>query len=255
MNGITGGGDAHLDGRAVVVTGAASGIGAAIAAMFGERGARVAAADIAFQGYSTGSADDRTEFRGRCDVSDERSVAEFFKNAATRIGPADILVNNAGIFPMQPFLEIDYAAWRRVLQTNLDSVFFTCRAAIPAMRESGWGRIINIASNSFHMGLPELSHYLASKGGMIGLTRSLAAEFGESGITANCIAPNFTETGGTRETAETRPELVEQIVASQAVRRLARPADLLGAVRFLASRDSAFLTGQTLVVDGGTVNL
>ncbi|MEO0997146.1 MAG: SDR family NAD(P)-dependent oxidoreductase, partial [Pseudomonadota bacterium] len=242
-------------GKTAIVTGAASGIGAAVAAMFRAAGASVAAADLAYRGFAVSDAAGRRHAEGHCDVGDERSVTDFVREVGASLGPADILVNNAGIFPMQPFLEIDYAGWQRVLRTNLDSMYLTCRETLPAMQARGWGRVINMASNSYHMGLPQLSHYMASKGGVIGFTRSIAAEFGEFGITANCIAPNFTRTEGTRDTVEQRPELVEQIVASQAIHRVAEPDDLLGTVRFLAGPDSAFLTGQTLVVDGGTINL
>ena len=121
------------------------------------------------------------------------------------------------------------------------------------MKQAGWGRIINISSNTFFMGLPKMAHYIASKGAVIGMTRSLSAEFGAYGITANCVAPNFTRTEGTTIVEATAPEVVAQTVASQSIPRVAVPADVLGTILFLAGDEAAFMTGQTLVVDGGTI--
>lgn len=236
--------------RTVIVTGAARGIGAAIAAMFAEQGFAVASADLSFEGVKTLGKD---WVAGHCDVRQESSVKAFVDRIEQAVGPADILVNNAGIYPMQPFEAISAEDWRSVMATNVDSVFHFCQATLPAMRRRGWGRIINIASNTFFMGLPNMTHYVASKGAMIGLTRSLAAEVGVDGVTVNCIAPNFTRTEGTKIVEDMAPDVVAQTVASQAVQRVALPADILGAVRFLASDDASFMTGQTLVVDGGTI--
>jgi len=236
--------------RTVVVTGAARGIGAAIAAMFQERGHRVASADISFATFEQAHPE---TLRGPCDVRDGGSIEAFSREAATHLGPVDILINSAGIYPMQPFAEITPDDWRNVMATNIDSVFHFCRATLPAMRSRGWGRVINIASNTFFLGLPNLSHYVASKGAMIGLSRSLAAEVGEDGVTVNCIAPNFTRTEGTAGVAEQFPELTTSIVRAQSIPRLAMPADILGAVDFLSGDGAGFLTGQTLVVDGGQI--
>jgi len=235
--------------RTVIVTGAARGIGATIAQMFAQDGYRVARADIAFDVFTL----DGTLLSGPCDVTSRPSVDAFVNRSEQELGPADIVVNNAGIYPMQPFHTITSEDWRRVLATNLDSVFHLCQAALPAMRARRWGRIINIASNTFFMGLPNMAHYIASKGAVIGLSRSLAAEVGPDGVTVNCIAPNFTRTEGTMMVERDAPEVVAQTVASQAIPRVALPVDVQGTVRFLASDDSAFMTGQTLVVDGGSV--
>ncbi|MGL6044626.1 MAG: SDR family NAD(P)-dependent oxidoreductase [Sandaracinobacteroides sp.] len=238
--------------RTVLVTGAASGIGAAIAAMFHARGHRVASADIAHGEFAKPASD---RFAGSCDVRDCQSVGRFVAAASAHLGPVEILVNNAGIYPMQPFATITPDVWRNVMATNVDSVFHFCSETLPTMRASGWGRIINIASNSFFLGLPNLSHYIASKGAMIGLSRSLAAEVGGDGVTVNCIAPNFTRTEGTAAVADQEPELVASLVRAQSIPRLAMPSDILGTVAFLASDEAAFLTGQTLVVDGGHAKL
>jgi len=235
--------------KVVLVTGSGQGIGAAIAAAFVARGYAVAGADIAYEGV-TRSAD---MLRVQCDVSDRSSVETMVRAVETELGPIAVLVNNAGIYPMQPFESISLEDWNRVIATNLGSVFNTCQCIIPSMKQAGWGRIINISSNTFFMGLPNMAHYIASKGAVIGMTRSLSSEFGTFGITANCVAPNFTRTEGTAIVEATAPEVVAQTVASQSIPRVAVPADVLGTILFLASDEAAFMTGQTLVVDGGTI--
>ena len=242
-----------FDDKTVLISGAAAGIGAAIAGMFRDNGARIALADIAYEGIRAAENGANAELLCHCDVSDEDSVRNTVERVAAELGPVDILVNNVGIYPRYAFLDIDYAEWKRVLTTNLDSVFLLSRATIPGMLERGWGRIINITSNTVYSGLPELSHYVASKAGMVGLSRCLATEFSGRGITCNCIAPNLTRTEGTHDLLAENPALVDMVVASQAIPRLQETGDLLGAVRFLALDDSAFMTGQTLVVDGGTI--
>lgn len=246
-------GHTMFDDKTVLITGAAAGIGAAIAGMFRDKGARLALADIRYDGVRTVGNGGNPELSCHCDVSDEASVRHMIERVTAELGPVDVLVNNVGIYPRHAFLDIDYAEWKRVLNTNLDSVFLLSRATIPGMLDRGWGRIINITSNTVYSGLPELSHYVASKSGMVGLTRCLATEFGGSGITCNCVAPNLTRTEGTHDLLAQNPGLVDMVVASQAIPRLQETADLLGAVRFLASEDSGFMTGQTLVVDGGTI--
>lgn len=235
--------------RTVLVTGGGRGIGAAIATMFRDQGDRVAIADISFDTFERSG----NHLLGPCDVRDRLSVRAFVDRVEQEIGPVDILVNNAGIYPMQPFEEIQEDQWRNVMATNVDSVFHFAQAVLPNMRARKWGRIINIASNTFFMGLPYLSHYVASKGAVIGLSKSLAAEVGADGITVNCIAPNFTRTEGTAVVERDAPDVVAQTIASQAVPRIGLPQDIVGSVRFLASDDSAFMTAQTMVVDGGTI--
>lgn len=237
--------------RVAMVTGGARGIGAAIAEMLHARGHAVAVADLSLPDGMVQRGDRR--FAGTCDVSNASSVRQFVDAARDVLGPIDILVNNAGIYPMQPFLEMTQADWHHVFTVNVDSVFHCSQAVLPDMRSRGWGRIINITSNTFFMGLPGMAHYIGSKGAVIGITRSLASEFGADGITVNCVAPNFTRTPGTAPVEEHAPDVVAQAVAAQAVPRVQLPGDLTGAVGFLASDDSAFVTGQTLVVDGGAI--
>ncbi len=154
---------------------------------------------------------------------------------------------------MQPFEKITKEEWDRVITTNVSSVFNTCQASIPNMKKKKWGRIINIVSNTFFMGLPNMAHYIASKGAIIGMSRSLSSEFGEFGLTVSCVAPNFTRTEGTAVVEANAPEVVAQTIASQSIPRVATPKDVLGAILFLAGEEAAFMTGQTLVVDGGTI--
>jgi NAD(P)-dependent dehydrogenase (short-subunit alcohol dehydrogenase family) len=235
--------------RTVLVTGGGRGIGAAIAKMFEDLGDSVAVADLSFETFSRSA----NRLTGPCDVRSRSSVATFSDRVESEFGPVEILVNNAGIYPMQPFESITESDWQNVMATNVDSVFHFCQATLPGMRRRKFGRIINIVSNTFFMGLPNLAHYVASKGAVIGLTKSLAAEVGADGITVNCIAPNFTRTEGTRIVESEAPEVVKQTVASQAIPRVGLPSDILGSVQFLASDGSAFMTAQTMVVDGGTV--
>jgi len=184
------------------------------------------------------------------DVIDEPGVTAAVRAVIDAEGRIDILVNNAGIYPHTPFEELTFAEWRRVLSTNLDSVFLVTRAVYPHMRERGYGRIVNISTAAFHIGYPELTPYLASKGGVIGFTRSLAAEAGPHGITVNAITPGMIETEGTQE-EDPSGELFEEIGAGQAVKRRGLPEDIAETIAYLVSPAAGFITGQTINVDGG----
>jgi 3-oxoacyl-[acyl-carrier protein] reductase len=168
------------------------------------------------------------------------------------MGPVTGLVNNAALFSilkMGPFEEIDPQTWERVISVNVTGVFLMCRAFVPRMREHGYGKIVNISSATIWTGRPMYLHYVTSKAALIGLTRSLATEIGPSGIRVNAITPGSTQTEIERETVTVRQR--EAMAAATALRRTQVPADLVGAVAFLLSRDSDFITGQTLNVDGG----
>ena len=173
------------------------------------------------------------------------------KEAVDKIGSCDILINNVGIYPMQRFDDITFDDWRRVLSTNLDSMFLMTKAFSRRMRKAGWGRVINMASDTVSLLVPALSHYIASKAGVIGFTRALATEFGEYGVTVNAIAPGLTRTQGTRVISQANEALFELTLNMQSIKRGEQPSDLVGAVSFLASQDAAFITGQTLYVNGG----
>ncbi len=250
----------RLDGKVAVISGAAAGIGQASAVRLAEEGARVVIAD------REDSAETLQRIRSaggqaeavRCDVSDQESVAGLRRQVECGVGRCDILVNNAGIYPMQSFDEITFEDWRRVLSVNLDSMFLMAKAFVGSMRERRWGRIINIASDTVNLVVPGFTHYIASKAGVIGLTRALATEFGQDGITANAIAPGQTRTPGTegRKTVPggmSQETFFEFIANMQAIKRVETVADLVGVVAFLSSDDAVFVTGQTLFVNGGLV--
>jgi NAD(P)-dependent dehydrogenase (short-subunit alcohol dehydrogenase family) len=251
---------ARLEGRVAVVTGGGSGIGKAIAARLAGDGAAVAIADV--QGAEAAAveiarATGAKTLGLRVDVAIEADVVRMAADTLKSFGRLDILVNNAAIFStleLRSFEKIEAAEWRRVMEVNTLGVFLCCRACAPHMRAAGGGRIINLASGAPLKGVPFFLHYIASKGAVIAMTRGLARELGADRITVNALAPGFTLS----ENIAANPEHVKHGEASRLSRALKRdetPADLVGAASFLASDDAAFITGQTLVVDGGSVML
>ena len=241
-------------GRTAVITGGAQGIGRAYARRLASEGARVVIADIADAAPAQAQieADGGEATVVQCDVCDPASVAALAA-AVADLGGADILLHNAGIYPMGPHDAITFEEWRRVLAINLDSIFLLSQAFLPHMREQGWGRIIGISSAMFHAGSPGSLHYVASKGGIIGFVRALAAEVGPDGVTVNAIAPGLIRSDGTSKGIHDELGLFDMVVAHQAVKRNGLPDDLTGAISFLLSDEAEFITGQTLVIDGGLV--
>jgi 3-oxoacyl-[acyl-carrier protein] reductase len=233
-------------GHIALVTGAAQGIGQAIALELARRGATVIATDLTLP-HETVSRIGPAAYGFRLDVTQEdawRSVAL----ASRDLGDVDIVVNNAGYFPNRPIDELDLVTWRRTMATNLDSHFLSAKFFLPAMRKKKWGRFIGIASNMVGLAIPGMSHYIASKMGIVGFMRGLANDVASDGITANAVLPGLTNTQATApQSEEQRRATWEQ----QAIKRLGQPADITGAVVFLASDDAAFITGQAIVVDGG----
>jgi NAD(P)-dependent dehydrogenase (short-subunit alcohol dehydrogenase family) len=187
-----------------------------------------------------------------CDVSREEDTLRLATETLARFGRVDVLVNNAalyGVLQRRPFMEIPLEEWDRVMAVNLRGLFLCARAVFPAMKTAGKGKIVNIASGTFFKGVPNYIHYTTSKGGVVGFTRSLARELGEFGIRVNAIAPGFTLSG---ENEKNMPaEGKEANVRARMLKRAEIPEDIVGTLVFLASDDSDFITGQTIVVDGG----
>ena len=250
-----------LQGCVAIVTGGATGIGRVLAERLYADGAAVAILDIAGAAEAAaalmkidgGAA--RPTIGLRCDVADEAQVAAAMGEAAATLGGIDILVNNAALFSALvpgPFEQISAADWQRVMAVNTLGPFLCARAALPHLKTSGRGRIINLASGAPLKGVPNMLHYVSSKGAMIAFTRALAREVGVHGITVNALAPGFTLSDGVLAHPVHVEKFRDVIIASRAIKRDETPQDLAGAVSFLASDDAAFITGQTLVVDGGS---
>ena len=250
----------RLKGKVAIVTGAGSGIGRALARRLAADGAAVVIADLANYDIAAAEIAKATGARTlglQIDVSNERDVERMAAETVKAFGRIDILVNNAAVFStlkLKPFEEIGVAEWRKVMDVNILGVALCCRACVPHMREAGGGRIINLASGAPIKGVPLFLHYICSKGAVIAMTRGLARELGKDGITVNSLAPGFTLS----ENVAKDPVHVQQgerTRMTRAIQRDEKPEDLVGAVSFLASADAAFITGQTLVVDGGSAML
>jgi len=241
------------NGRVAVVTGAAQSIGRAFALRLARDGHRVAIADIQDAGETVGLIEDAggEAFAVECDISSQDSVGAFGDAVRERFGGCDVLVASAGIYPVQEFADITWEDWRRVLAVNVDSLFHLTKAFLPGMIDNGWGRIIAVSSTTFHTGTPRFVAYTTSKAGVIGFVRALATEVGEAGVTVNSIAPSLVRTEGTLAGPQGPLGWFEFTRDLQAIKRTQEPEDLVGAVSFFASDDSAFITGQTLPVDGG----
>jgi 3-oxoacyl-[acyl-carrier protein] reductase len=239
--------------KRAVVTGGANGIGQAFSKRLAAQGAAVAVADIADAAQTVESIKQSGghAVAVRCDQTSETDVDKLRDTVEREFGGCDILVHCAGIYPTAAIDEITFAQWRKVLSVNLDSVFLLVKAFLPGMKERGWGRIVSVSSTTFHSGIGFNTHYTASKGGLIGFARSLASEVGDFGITVNTIAPGLTRTDTTVNGKPGEFGWFEMIRTQQAIKRTETPDDLTGTLAFLASDDAAFITGQTIVVDGG----
>ena len=233
-----------LQGKVAIVTGGAQGIGAAIASGLEAEGATVVIADL-----------NPPEGGIRVDVASEEDVSRMVEDTLERHRRIDILVNNAGLFAsleMRAFTEIPLDEWNRVMEVNVASMFLTSRAVVPVMREQGdGGKIVNISSGTPFRGVPFLLHYVTSKGAIVALTRALAKELGKDSIHVNCVAPGFTMSDGVKSHPEVVDALRDVSVAARTIQRDQVPEDVVGAVVFLCTPAADFITGQTMVIDGG----
>jgi NAD(P)-dependent dehydrogenase (short-subunit alcohol dehydrogenase family) len=246
-----------LDGKVAIVTGAASGIGPAYAQGLAAAGAKVAIADVEpAESVVRAIRDAGGEAISRiCDVSDERAVAALVRATEAAFGGVHILVNNAAVFARYvavPLDQISAADWEQAFDVNVRGTYLCVKAALPIMRRQRYGKVINIASGTVFKGVPMMLHYVATKGAIIAMTRSMASELGKDGIRVNAIAPGLTSTEFLKSRNDI-PGVLEIMAKTRAIAREEDPQDLVGACVFLASPDSDFVTGQTLVVDGGGV--
>ena len=245
-----------FSGRSVLVTGGGKGIGKVYVEEFAKAGARVAAADIdvaAAEGVAASLTKANLQVFGvGVDIADEASVNAAVAAVLDRYGSVDVLINNASLMstlPRRSWLEIPVEEWDRVMAVNLRGMFLCCRAVFPAMKAQKRGKIVNISSSRVWEGAPNRLHYTTSKAGVIGFTRALAREVGEFGITVNALTPGMTQSE--TQVASSSGNYLASRIAGRAIERVQVPADLVGAVMFLSSPASDFMTGQTINVDGG----
>jgi NAD(P)-dependent dehydrogenase (short-subunit alcohol dehydrogenase family) len=249
----------RIEGKTAIITGAGRGIGAVMAKHMASEGANVVVTDV----LDTDATVEAIKAAGgnamgmKCDVTSDENLAAVVEATERQYGKLDILVNNASIFAAlqpKPFLQIDNDEFDKVMTVNARGVHQATKAVVPAMIRAGGGKIVNIASGTFYYGPPGLSHYTASKGAVIALTRGYGRELGDKNIQINAIAPGLTESESIRGHAGFDPAR-GPTVASRSIKRDMVPEDLLGSLMFLITPDSDFLTGQTINVDGGKVNL
>lgn len=253
----------RLAGRATIVTGAAQGIGATYARALAAEGARLMLCDLQSAEPVAREIEAAGGEAAACvaDVTDPRAVAEMVRETERRYGGVQVLVNNAALFgtlKLQPFMDISSEEWDRVMAVNTRGPFECTKAVVPAMRRQGYGKIVNIASGTLFKGSTHLMHYVASKGAVVAMTRVMARELGEDKICVNCIAPGLTLSENVQRMYGTKPGEYgathsSATVNSRCFKREEVPEDIAGALVFFASGESDFITGQTLLVDGGSV--
>jgi pyridoxal 4-dehydrogenase len=240
----------RFEGRVAVVSGAAQGMGKAVALRLGQEGATVIAADINGKGAeATAKEIGGQSFGQQTDIGDPASVKALFDAVAAKAGKLDVLVNVAAIVPFVKWDELTFEEWRRVARVNFDGLFLMCKAGSDLMRKNSYGRIVNFGSNSFVAGTPNMAHYVATKGGVIGFTRALATELGGHKITVNTVMPGLTDTEGVQTTPH--KDAFGFVDMLQAIKGKGVPNDIVPAVAFLASEEAHWITGQALNVDAG----
>jgi NAD(P)-dependent dehydrogenase (short-subunit alcohol dehydrogenase family) len=248
--------------RLSLITGAAQGLGQAIAVELAKQGSDIVIVDVgdAQETVDLVQATGRRVTSLQCDISD-RAAVERLLPQLDDIGAIDVLVNNAGIYPFVMFEDLSYEQWRQIQSTNLDSTFLMCKLLLPGMKTRRFGRIVNIASNSYMNGAdPMLAGYVSSKGGIIGLSRALGSEYGEYGITVNVVAPGLLVTQSTIKAIGEAPGDSDeskwgQMRRLQSIKRSGTPEDVVGAVSFFVSEAASYITAQTLIVDGGLARI
>lgn len=245
----------RLRGKVAIVTGGAKGLGRAFALKLAEEGARVMVVTRKDMANLEKTVQQIKDLGGeaalfQADVARETDMLNMAEATNKAFGRIDVLINNAAIYDgikRKPFHEIDPDEWDLVMTVNVKGAFLAARAVFPYMKAQGYGKIVNLSSEVFYTGSNGFAHYVASKGGIIGLTRALAVELGPHNICINCVAPGFTDTEASRGLAD----VTKYDTSKTPLRRLERPEDLTGAALFLASPESDFITGQTILVDGG----
>ena len=247
----------RLEGKTAVVTGAAQGIGAEFAKALAKEGANVVVTDLVDVSECVAEikAANGSALGMKVDVTSTENLEEMVAAAEEQFGPIEIVVNNAGLFAnltLKPFWEISESEWDAVMRVNTRGVFQVVKACLPSMQKNGRGKVVNIASGTFFYGPPGFAHYVASKGAVIGMTRSIGRELGGQNITVNAIAPGLTESEGVQSN-EGFDKARAPTLASRSIQRDMVPFDLVGALLFLTSEDSDFITGQTINVDGGKI--
>ena len=248
----------NLEGKVALVTGARQGIGQTLAMTLASAGAKVVAADISDPEETVEAirAEGGTAMGCVADVTDNDSLEAAVAAIEQAFGSISVLVNNAGLFStieLKPMMEISEEEFDRVMRVNVRGLFQATKAVVPSMQKAGGGSIVNIGSGTMHRGAPLFAHYVASKGAVFALSRSMAREFAESDIRVNCVTVGFTASKGVRDHPEMMEKFSDYTIAARMIKREMVPEDLSGTVLYLASDASAFITGQSINVDGGAV--